>query len=401
MFGVNTLQLTVLSRLLLPSVWAQDQWVNSSSAFKHPGVLLSQSQLDFVADRIAAADQPWTLAYADMTGETLAALSRKPNPVAVVECGPFSTPDIGCAPERSDAAAAYLNALRWVIEGKQEHANKAIEYMDAWSGNLTGHLNVNAGLQAAWSASVWTRAAEIIRYTNAGWSNAGISRFESLMRDIYLPQVSQSTDKGMNWELVLIEATIHIGVFLNDGAVFSNGLDRLTTWAPAFVYLQSDGALPKPPPFMANTTSVNQTQLFAYWGGQTTFQADGITTETCQEMKRVGYGITAISHALETAYIQDVDLWSGSDLGGRLQAASDFNIEQADAASTPTWLCEGKGVDTTDIGGSTEIVLNAMHNRLSVQMWKTESHTNRNRPMGANYLNLAWETLTHAGWPAA
>ncbi|KAF4555596.1 Hypothetical protein D9617_2g055580 [Elsinoe fawcettii] len=383
---------------LLPLAAGQERWRNETFTFQHPGVLLSQSQLDFIKDRVAAGDQPWTLAYADMSGETLSALSRKPGTVPVVECGPFSTPDIGCAQERSDAAAAYLNALRWVIQGRQEHADKAIQYLDDWSSTLTGHLNVNAGLQAAWSASVWTRAAEIIRYTNAGWSDASILRFETLMRDVYLPQIAQNTDKGMNWELVLIEATINIGVFLNNPTVFTSGLDRLAAWAPSFAYLRSDGPTPIPPPFLRNTT--NSTQLFAYWGGQTTFQADGITTETCQEMKRVGYGITAISHALETAYIQGVDLWSRSDLGRRLQAASDFNIEQADAASTPAWLCNGKGVDVTDIGGTTEVLLNAMHNRLGVQMWKTESHTNRNRPMGANYLNLAWETLTHAGWPA-
>ncbi|KAF2226882.1 hypothetical protein BDZ85DRAFT_256923 [Elsinoe ampelina] len=131
---------------------------------------------------------------------------------------------------------------------------------------------------------------------------------------------------------------------------------------------------------------------------EATVLSNGITTGTCQEFKRVAYGITAISHALETAYHQGMDLWSGSDLGRRLQAASDFNIEQADAASVPAWLCEGRAVDGTDIGGTTEVLLNAMHNRLRVQMWKRESHTNRNRPMGADHLDLAREPLTHAGW---
>ncbi|KAG8628440.1 hypothetical protein KVT40_004313 [Elsinoe batatas] len=390
-------ELFIMATSLLLLTSAQGTWRNETFAFQHPGVLLSRTQLDFIRDRVAAGDQPWTLAYADMTGETLAALSRKPGTVPVVESGPFSTPDIGCAQERSDAAASYLNALRWVIEGKQEHADKAIQYLDDWSATLTGHSNVNAGLQAAWSASVWTRAAEIIRHTNAGWSEASITRFEKLMRDVYLPQVSTNTDKGMNWELVLISASLNIGVFLSSPEIFTSALDRLLLWAPSFAYLRTDGPIPRPPPFLTNTT--NTTLLTNYWGGQTTFPADGITTETCQEFKRVGYGITAISHALETAYHQGIDLWSGSDLGRRLQAASDFNIEQADAASVPAWLCEGRGVDGTDIGGTTEVLLNAMHNRLGVQMWKMESHTNRNRPMGANYLSLAWETLTHAGWP--
>lgn len=224
------------------------------------------------------------------------------------------------------------------------------------------------------------------------------------MRDVYLPRVANSTESGMNWELVLIEATIHIGVFLSDASVFASGLDRLQAWAPGFAYLTSDGAGPIPPPFLAaadGNATVNATALAEYWGGQTTFEKDGITTETCQEFKRVGYGISAISHALETAYHQGVDLWdpANSDLGRRIQAAADFNIETADAAAPPAWVCGGE-VDPTDIGHSTEVVLNAMHNRLGVQMWKSESHTNRNRPFKANYLSIGWETLTHAGWPA-
>lgn len=191
-------------------------------------------------------------------------------------------------------------------------------------------------------------------------------------------------------------------MFLSDAAVFSSALDRLQQWAPAFVYLTTDGPGPIPPPFLrsaANSTT-NATALASYWGGQTLFQADGITTETCQEFKRVGYGITGISHALETAYHQGTDLWdpAKSDLGRRVQKAADFNIETADAASAPAWVCGGT-VDPTDIGGTTEIVLNAMHNRLGQQMWKSESHTNRNRPFRANYLSVAWETLTHAGEP--
>lgn len=112
--------------------------VNARS-FTHPGVLFPGSQLSLIRDKVAASAQPWTLAYADMRSETLASLTRKPRPVPEVACGPFSNPDIGCAQERFDAFAAYNNALAWAVEGKQEFADKAIEYMDAWSEMLKGH----------------------------------------------------------------------------------------------------------------------------------------------------------------------------------------------------------------------------------------------------------------------
>lgn len=200
-------------------------------------------------------------------------------------------------------------------------------------------------------------------------------------------------------DLVLIEAATSIGVFLNDQAVFDSAVNRVKAWTRAFVYLKTDGPTPLPPPFMGNMTT-NATLLSEYWGGQTTWEANGITTETCQEIKRVGYGIASISHAAETAFIQGVDLWTG-DVGERIAAALSFNIETADAMTVPAWVCNGKGVDTSDLGPVTEVPFHAMSDRLGREMYKAESLTNRQRPAGANYLVVGWETLTSAGEPAA
>lgn len=109
------------------------------STFAHPGVLVSGPQLSFVASRVAASAEPWSGAYKAMKSDSLASLTRKPSPVATVECGPTSTPNIGCSAERQDALAAYAMALAWVVEKKSEYASKAIEYFDAWSGVIKAH----------------------------------------------------------------------------------------------------------------------------------------------------------------------------------------------------------------------------------------------------------------------
>ena len=83
-----------------------------------------------------------------------------------------------------DARAAYTHALLWAYTGNQANANKAIEIMNAWSSTLTeikfdqprrpdngSQIWANGKLQAGWGGSLFARAAEIIRYTGAGWSS--------------------------------------------------------------------------------------------------------------------------------------------------------------------------------------------------------------------------------------
>lgn len=64
--------------------------------FQHPGVLVSKAQLDFIARKVNSGAEPWSNAFTAMMNDPLASLSRQPKPTATVECGPTSTPNIGC-----------------------------------------------------------------------------------------------------------------------------------------------------------------------------------------------------------------------------------------------------------------------------------------------------------------
>lgn len=85
--------------------------VAAPPTFTHPGVLVSRPQLDFVRGRVNAGAQPWLAAYDRMAGSAYGSLTRTPRPRAVVECGPYSNPNLGCTDERQDAIAAYTLAL--------------------------------------------------------------------------------------------------------------------------------------------------------------------------------------------------------------------------------------------------------------------------------------------------
>src|SRR5438445_5577150 len=72
----------------------------TKGAFRHPGVLVSKEQLDFIKAKIAAGAEPWKSAFHEAQSSRFGSLSYKPHAIATVECGPFSTPDVGCSDEQ-------------------------------------------------------------------------------------------------------------------------------------------------------------------------------------------------------------------------------------------------------------------------------------------------------------
>jgi len=383
--------LTGLLALLASGLTAAPTAQAAPTAFTHPGVLVSRAQLDFVRAEVQAGAQPWKAAYDQMHASKYASLSRTPKPRAVVECGSYSNPNYGCTDEREDALAAYTLALEWFITRDSRYAAKAIQIMDAWSGTITDHTNSNAPLQTAWSASSWPRAAEIIRYTYTGWPSDKVNRFGTMLRNVYLPKVVNGSNSNGNWELSMTEAGIGIAVFLDDRTVYDKAVTKFRGRVPAYIYLASDGALPRTAPGSGLDTSA---EIVNYWQGQTTF-VDGLTQETCRDFTHTGYGLSAISHVAETSRIQGQDLYP--EVADRLRHALGFQAKYELGAAVPSWLCGGaldKG-----LGPVTEVGFNALHSRLGYGMDNTQKLTEQQRPAGTNNLFTAWETLTHAGNP--
>lgn len=362
------------------------------AAFVHPGVTVSKGQLDFARTQVLAGAQPWKGAYDQMMASRYASLTRTPAPRATVECGSYSNPNYGCTDEREDAIAAYTDALAWYVTRDERYAKKAIELMDAWSAVIKDHTNSNAPLQTGWAGSSWPKAAEIIKYTYTGtWTNSG--RFATMLRSVYLPEIINGSNSNGNWELSMMEAAVGISVFLEDKTSYDKAMAKFRTRTAAYVYLSTDGSLPKTVPSQNLDTTA---KIVSYWQGQSTF-VTGLTQETCRDFTHTGYGISAISHIAETSRIQGQDLY-GTDVGERLRQALGFQAKYQLGAAVPSSLCGGSL--NLGLGPVTEVGYNALHNRLGIAMTNTQQLTQQNRPAGSNNLFVAWETLTHGDNPA-
>ena len=364
---------------------------DAPATFTHPGVGVSVAQLDFVRAKVQAGAQPWTNAFNQAKSSTYASLSRTPKPRAVVECGPYSNPNLGCTDEREDAIAAYTDALLWYLTRDDRYAQKSIQLMDAWSATITDHTNSNAPLQTAWSASSWPKAAEIIKHVYGNWPNSG--RFATMLRNVYVPEMINGSNSNGNWELSMTEALQGIGVFLEDRTIYDKAISLYRLRVPAYVYLESDGALPKTVPSQNLNT---RDKIVSYWQGQGTF-VTGLTQETCRDFTHTGYGISSISHVLETARIQGIDMYP--EFGERLRQALGFQSKwERNLEPVPSWLCNG--TLHRGLGPITEVGYNALHTRLGIAMTNTQALTESRRPAGSNNLFVAWETLTHAENPS-
>jgi hypothetical protein len=156
----------------------------------------------------------------------------------------------------------------------------------------------------------------------------------------------------------MMEAAVGISVFLEDKTSYDTAMARFRTRTAAYVYLASDGSVPKTVPSQNLDTTA---KIVSYWQGQSTF-VTGLTQETCRDLTHTGYGISSISHVAETSRIQGQDLY-GTDVGERLRQALGFQSKYQLGTAVPSWLC----------GGSLTL--------------------------GSNNLFVAWETLTHGDNP--
>ncbi len=406
--------IAIVGLITLVIVLAGLQPAAAQTTFTHPGVLVSKAQLDYIKAQVQTGqgtiyqEYLWAVNSTWGTGNWTPLTytqAEGPYPGGVNQCGSSSSPDNGCKFGNDDSSVAYIQALLWYITGNKTYATNAINIMNAYARNLKGFAGYSAGypcpgdptnaqcsngpLQAAWDSEKWPRAAEIIRYSNAGWADADIKAFSDMLRNVYEPLIYEGAGQNGNWELSMIEGMMGIAVFNEDAALFQHAQDYWHQRVPAyFYYFPIDGG--QPAPFPRNTTTT--------WNGQTVFNAsvNGVAQETCRDFKHTEYGIAATMAAAETAHIQGVTLFEDEE--PRLIAALEFSSKYEKSRSVPTSVCGGTA--TFGSGMTYVIGYNDYHNRLgqllpNTQTWINTKVITNSSPTDSGSHLAVFEPFTH------
>jgi hypothetical protein len=350
------------------------------AGFLHPGILVNRAQLDEIKRRVEKGIEPQKSAFEALKVSKWGARNYMPHPRATVECGSQSNPDYGCKDEQADSEAAYGQALLWYITGDKVYAENAMKILNGWATTLTGgHTNANGQVQASWTGDVFPRAAEIMRFSYKGWTDADTLRLQNMFTTQFLPMLIHGTCENGNKELTQSEAIINIGVFNDNRTVFEWGLKMWRGRTPAYIYLESDGPKPIEPPGCG----------MAIWGNKGFMPklVNGILQETARDSQHPALALAGMVDAAETARLQGVDLYGEQEK--RITAALEFVAQYLPPNSVkppenlefqlhPTW----------------EIAFNHYHDRMGIPLPKMSAVIKGNRPTGVNH-EMAWETLTH------
>lgn len=191
-------------------------------AFVHPGLLHSRSDLERIKNAVAAKQEPIFAGYEVFRNDPHSQASyalRGPREMV------GRNPTVGAGDYDSDANAAYQCALMWCITGDRAYAEKSKAIVNAWSATLQSITGRDAVLMAGLGPFKMVNAAEILRYTDAGWSPADIRQTERHFKTVVYPVLEDfALFANGNWDTAAIKTVLAIGVFCDDRAIFERAL---------------------------------------------------------------------------------------------------------------------------------------------------------------------------------
>lgn len=207
-----------------------------SRGFLHPGLLHTEADFDRMRNQVAQAQAPWVQGWQRLVDNPHASLKWQPHAQQAVYRGSDHVHPENYASLFNDAAAAYALALRWKVAQEPAYADKAVEILNAWAGNLT---LIGGSSDRFLAAGIYgyelANAAEILR-TYPGWKARDFHRFQSMMlgvfyamnHDFLLHHNGAKVDHyWANWDLANLASMLAIGVLTDRRDVYDEAISYL------------------------------------------------------------------------------------------------------------------------------------------------------------------------------
>ena len=330
--------------------------------FVHPGLLHTAAGLQRMRQCVAGGLEPWTSGFEKFRADRCSRADWKLNgPLETVTRSPLNAS--GNAQMVMDGNAAYQNALMWCVTGNEEHAQKAVEILNAWSSTLKKMDGRDVQLSAGLNGFKFANAAELMRHTYRGWQPADITRCERMLKDVVCPPIKNfALHANGNWDAACIKTVMAVGVFCEDRALFD---------LAASYYRSGKG----------------NGRLTHY-----VFNDAGQCQESGRDQQHTQLGLALLAEACEVAWSQGLDLYSEADnrLLKGFEYTARYNLGDDGVPFVPHIDTTGKYRHkhiSADGRGSLrpiyELVWNHYQNRRGIPAPYTRQAADKLRPEGA------------------
>ena len=323
---------------------------DTDRGFRHPGGLHTYADFDRIRQQLDAGNEKVTAAYNILKNAAYAQADAATYPSEIIIRG-------GGAGENYINAArgatiAYQNALRWQIDGSEEHAQHAVDVLMQWANTTTGiGGDSNYALAAGLYGYQFAQAAELVR-DYEGWSPEDFNKFKRWMLNVWYPSsigflrgrngTWENASKWWqcpghywsNWGLCNALAVMSIGVLCDDVFIYNQGLsfykyDQVGTFEDPRTAdpIQNDGLSE----FLGNlvvTTQESELETGAY----------GKLGQMQESGRDIGHATMALGLAVDIAHMawnQGDDLFSYMD--NRLAAGIEYVAAQTQSVEGLPW----------------------------------------------------------------
>ncbi|HEX9046837.1 MAG TPA: autotransporter-associated beta strand repeat-containing protein, partial [Verrucomicrobiae bacterium] len=167
----------------------------SPMTFMHPGLLHGQADLNRMKQMVAQGIEPWASDFLILSNDSYSAQTYS----IQWQSNFYNIDTNSYSQANNDAIAAYQQALMWSITSNSVYARKAIQILNDWSSSVT---NMERDvLRAAIFSAKFVNAAELMRYSNAGWAATNMAQFSVLLTNVFYPLISDfATFANGNWD---------------------------------------------------------------------------------------------------------------------------------------------------------------------------------------------------------
>lgn len=193
--------------------------------FKHPGGILSSTDLERIKTHVNAGDEPWTSCWKTFQADQLAKSTWTASPNEEIGGSNGNRQRAG-----RDATAAIYNAIEWHVTGKKAYADCAAKILTAWGNKLK---TASAEL-FQYPCRDMIVAAEMLRNSDGsfyeGWAEKDRTTFLDKVRTVIYPACKQFctyTNSHPSWYTPAALGVLSAGVLLDSPAIYQEGYDLM------------------------------------------------------------------------------------------------------------------------------------------------------------------------------